>query len=141
MVDNLPKAQLSKNEFETTAEYNLRVKQEEIKFQERLQIAELNFLNRYFGFQNVEMTYNADNEIFDVTINKNITFKIKVPREIAQNFKIATKNFIIVFDKNKKIVSISTQFRGTKYFGELFNEDFYHTVQTELILDLNKIMD
>ncbi len=135
MVDNLPKAQLSKNEFETTAEYNLRIQKAKIEFQERLQIAEFNFLNRYFGFQNVEMTYNADNEIFYVTINKNITFKIKVPREIAQNFKIATKNFIIVFDKNENIVSISTQFRGTKYSGELFNKNFYNSVRIKLRLD------
>ena len=101
---------LKKDEFETTAEFNLRKK-----------IVESKLLNNYLGSQKVEMVYDADSGKFKVTINNSLTFLIYIPKHIARDFKNSAKTFQIKFSKYLRIIEISVNFRGLKYIGTDFD--------------------
>gem|GEM_PF-6346609 len=101
---------LKKDEFETTAEFNLRKK-----------IVESKLLNNYLGSQKVEMVYDADSGKFKVTINNSLTFLIYIPKHIARDFKNSAKTFQIKFSKYLRIIEISVNFRGVKYIGTDFD--------------------
>jgi len=101
---------LKKDEFETTAEFNLRKK-----------IVESELLNNFLGSQKVEMIYDADSGKFKVTINNSLTFLIYIPKNIARDFKNSVKSFQVKFSKYLRIIEISVSFRGVKYIGTDFD--------------------
>ncbi|EJF06042.1 Protein of unknown function (DUF1566), partial [Thiovulum sp. ES] len=102
-----------KDEFET-----------ENEFQERANIfeKEKNFLNLYFGKQEIEMTYSPEKAEFDVKVNFwniSIDFQIEIPRNIARNFKSSVKNFDFYFSKDLVLEKVSTNFENKTFVGKI----------------------
>jgi DnaJ-domain-containing protein 1 len=103
---------LKKDEFETTVE-----------FERRIQEIESELLNSYLGNQKITMKYNADNPSFSVWIN-GLIFEVSIPIDIAPEFKNNAKSFIIRCSKDLKIIDITTEFKGIKYVGNNFKDDW-----------------
>ena len=102
-----------KGEFETTIEFERRIKE-----------IESEVLNSYLGVQNIDMKYDADSSSFQVTIDDGLSFKVSVARGIASDFKSSVKSFVVRCSKDLRIIDISTEFRGVKYIGIAFKEDW-----------------
>ncbi len=122
-----------KSEFETTIEFEKRIKE-----------IESELLNSYLGNQDITMKYNADNSSFLVTIDEGLTCKISVPRDIAPNFKSSIKNFIVRCSKDLKIIDINTEFRGVKYIGNAFKKDWVLSREKKIIEKIereNKVIE
>ncbi len=119
------------DEFETDVEYQIR----EIEFQqEKLQFEALyekkveeaiskvqtksykeKVLNAVLGIQNIFMKYDANIQTFKVVLNS-YCFDIKIPRDIAREFKESIKFFNIYIDfQSKKVIEINANFQGNIY--------------------------
>ena len=102
-----------KDEFETTEEFEKRIKESESEI-----------LNNHLGKQDITMKYNADNSSFLVMINEGLIFQISVPRDIAPEFKSSVKSFAVRCSKDLRIIDISTEFKGIKYIGNDFKDNW-----------------
>jgi len=142
------------SEFETDIEYKIRkieFEQEKIKYQNEKdkKIDKIKsyiyskeqknkILDTCLGVQKISMEYNANTQTFNVKLNS-WKFDIKIPRDIAKEFKQDIKSFDIYIDfKNYKIVEISVEYKNNKFiandlpkieenskeFEELFIEKF-----------------
>lgn len=109
-----------KDEFETKKEFKRRIRE-----------IESEVFNSYWGKQNIVMKYDADNTLFEVTLNKGLNFKVSVPRNIAPDFKSSIKRFTVRCSKALKIIDISTEFRGVNYIGSDFKEDWILSTERE----------
>ena len=76
--------------------------------------------NSWLGSQKIEMNYNADKEVFDVSINKYITFQVAVPVNLAEKFKRDVNSFELEFDEKRNLLGIQTELNGKTFFGKGF---------------------
>jgi|GEM_PF-4103267 len=113
---------LVRGEFETTDEYNDRLKR-----QSREIISQKNeLLNYWLGEQNIVMKYEADEQYFEVNINRFLVFKLNIPRGEAQKFKDNVKKFNVYFEeRNEKLWAIGVDTKVNQ--GFLKNDKIYST--------------
>ena len=112
-------------EFETILEYETREK----KLEENRKLLKEDIFNAYLGEQDIELTYDADEEKFDVIIKTKTdypyffhSFKLKIPFNIAKEFKKSVKTIDIFYvDNQNLLIAVKAQkiFNGVKYEVEL----------------------